>query len=83
MVVGELLTVDNEQALGRIELGPFAFGERVTRGRLECRDEHRQRQSHIGVNGVLLGLDGQLAPALRLLEARSARAAEVRHIGEI
>src|SRR3990170_2822936 len=76
-VLPERLAVHGHDAPGGVELWPFAALNCFVHGALERADEQRQGHGHIRVNGDPLGLDRELAPALGLLQARSARPAVV------
>src|SRR6185503_7552484 len=63
------LTVDRHDGAGQGEHGPPAIGH------------ERRRDRRLALHRHLGGIGGQLAPTLRLFEARPGRPAEVRHVG--
>ena len=74
--------VDAHRRSRQVELERLARGERVARARGQRADQQRQGDRGVGMNGDLLGVGGELAPAARLFEARSGGAAEMRHVGD-
>src|SRR5581483_1636483 len=76
-VARDRLAVDGHGPLER-ERRLAARGEDRFGGSRERGGEHGQRDGGVGLHRDLVGVGRQLAPALRLLEARSGGAAEVR-----
>src|SRR5262249_43779938 len=81
-LVGNGLAVDRHGAARQREHGflPLAQ-ERRGRARERAR-EQRQGDRRVGLHRNLVGVGRQLAPALRLFEARARSAAEMRHVGD-
>src|SRR2546428_4794287 len=81
-LVGDGLAVDRHDAARQGEHRFLSRGdERRRRGRQRAR-EQRQRDRRVGLHRHFVGIGRELAPALRLLEARPGCAAEVRHVGD-
>ena len=66
----------------RVNIGPAAAGEQRRERRRQRARQQRQRDRRIALHRHLRGVGRELAPALRLFEARSRRAAEMRHVGD-
>src|SRR5438067_13007575 len=79
---GDGLAVDGHDAARERELRLPPRGEQRSRGGGERAREERQRDGGVGLDRDARRIGRELPPALRLFEARSRGAAEVRHVGD-
>ena len=81
-VDGNRRVVDGQRPASECEHRRTPRREQVSRRRGQGAREHRKRERGVRVHGNLVGVHGQFAPALRLVQGGAGGAAEVRRIGD-